>query len=341
MKIAVCVVLALVAVASAQEFAMRDQFIGFKHRFGKVYETPEEENHRFAVFTRNMERAAALQAMDPEAQFGVTKFSDMTPEEFKAKMLNYKPQSAAEAADRFAVPLSGPRDVSSNADGFDWRGKGAITAVKDQGQCGSCWAFSSVEEHESMWYLERTKQLVELSPQQVVSCDKGAGDLGCNGGDTVVSFKYIIANGLQSEASYPYKSGQTGRDGPCTYDKSKVVATMSNFTYATPPCLDSCPHQDEATLQSNLEKVGPVSVCVSADSWQVYSGGILSSNCPKAYSALDHCVQLVGWATSSAGVKYWILRNSWAEDWGIQGYIHVKYGSNLCGLADEATHTHP
>jgi hypothetical protein len=127
-------------------------------------------------------------------------------------------------------------------------------------------AFSAVEEMESMWHLAG-HDLVELSPQQVVSCDKGAGDQGCNGGDTVIAYKYMTKAGLESEASYPYRSGDTGSDGKCTFDSAKVVATMKNFTYATPPCLDSCTHQDENTLQANLEKVGPVSVCVAADSW--------------------------------------------------------------------------
>jgi C1A family cysteine protease len=221
----------------------------------------------------------------------------------------------------------------------DWRSKGVVTGVKDQGQCGLCWAFSAVEEMESMWALAKNITAIKLSPQQVVSCDKGAGDLGCQGGDTVVAYKYMIKAGLESEESYPYKSGDSGSDGKCVFDASKVVATMHNFTYATPPCMDSCSHQDEDTLQANLEKTGPVSICVAADSWQFYSGGILSSNCPKAYSSLDHCVQLVGWATSATNVPYWLIRNSWNTDWGIQGYIHVKKGSNLCGIADEATFT--
>lgn len=282
-----------------------------------------------------MELAAKRQAEDPLAVHGETKFSDLTPEEFKGQYLNYKPTRNAD--DRVATIE--PKGDTANAQGFDWRTKKAITDVKDQGQCGSCWAFSAVEEMESMWFLAG-HTLTELSPQQVVSCDKGAGDLGCDGGDTVVAYKYMTKAGLQTERDYPYTSGDTGRDGQCKYDASKVLAKMSNFTYATPPCLDSCPHQDENTLQSNLESVGPVSVCVSADSWQSYSSGILSANCPKAYSSLDHCVQLVGWGVSASNVKYWMLRNSWATDWGIDGYIHIKFGSNLCGLADEATIIH-
>jgi len=320
------------------DMTLRGQFSAFKLRWRKSYATAEEESMRFLNFVNNMQRAAELQAADTEAEFGVTKFFDMSAAEFKATVLNYKPLDGQAALEKHATSaVSGPR-YSNRANGFDWRTKGAITEVKDQGQCGSCWAFSAVEEMESMWHLAGNT-LVELSPQQVVSCDKGAGDLGCNGGDTVVAYGYMKKNGLQSEADYPYKSGDTGADGKCIYDRTKVVARMQNFTYATPPCLDACPHQDENTLQANLEAVGPVSVCVAADSWQFYSGGILSSNCPKAYSALDHCVQLTGWDMSGS-TKYWQLRNSWASDWGISGYIHIKFGSNLCGLADEATIIH-
>jgi C1A family cysteine protease len=313
------------------------KFDEFKLRFNKRYVPVEEEHVRFEIFRDNMDRAAALQSADPEATFGVTKFSDLTATEFRDQFLNFRPVTGEEAAQRLNWPVS-RTPWSNRNDGFDWRTHGAITDVKDQGQCGSCWAFSAVEEMESMWFLAN-HSLTELSPQQVVSCDKGAGDLGCNGGDTVVAYKYMGKAGLQSETSYPYTSGDTGVDGRCTYDASKVVARMVNWTYSTPPCMDSCTHQDENTLQANLEKIGPVSVCVAADSWQSYSGGILSANCPKSYSALDHCVQLVGWSTSGA-TKYWMLRNSWANDWGIDGYIHIKFGSNLCGLADEATHIH-
>jgi len=311
------------------------QFQQFKAAFGRSYESTSEEDYRMSVFSSNVARMQRLQAADSSAVFGITKFMDLTAQEFKDQYLNYRPAGAF--ADHIAPsPVLPP---STQASGFDWRLKGAVTAVKDQGQCGSCWAFSAVEEMESMWFLAGNT-LTELSPQQVVSCDKGAGDLGCNGGDTVVAYKYMQKSGLQSEASYPYTSGDTGRDGNCKFDASKVVAKMTNWTYSTPACFDSCNKQDENVLQTSLENVGPVSICVAADSWQFYSGGILSSNCPHAYSALNHCTQLVGWNVNTAGVKYWMIRNSWNTDWGVEGYINIKFGSNLCGLADEATHIH-
>jgi len=262
----------------------------------------------------------------------------LTSEEFATQYLGYKPLFGQAAIDRLNHPVMEVSEKTPNNDtDFDWRKLGAITAVKDQGQCGSCWAFSAVEEMESAWFLAGNK-LTELSPQQVVSCDTKGKDLGCQGGDTVTAYDYMKANGLETEADYPYKSGESGSDGKCKFTASKVAAKMTNFTYATPPCFNGCKNQDETTLAANIAKVGPASICVNAgDNWQSYSGGILSKNCGSAYTSLDHCVHLVGYSTNASGVKYWLVRNSWGTDWGNKGYIWIKVGSNLCGIADEAT----
>ncbi len=113
---------------------------------------------------------------------------------------------------------------------------------------------------------------------------------------------------------------------------------MSGYTYATPACTGACTAQNEATLQSNLESKGPVSVCVDAEPWQHYTGGIMtaSSGCLKGYNDLDHCVQLVG-HNSAGATPYWLVRNQWATNWGQAGYIYLQKGINLCGIADEAT----
>jgi len=214
---------------------------------------------------------------------------------------------------------------------FDWRDKGAVTDVKDQGQCGSCWAFSATEEIESMWFLSNGS-LPILSPEQIVDCD--TVDQGCNGGDTVTAYQYVEqAGGLETDSDYPYTEG-----GDCNADSSEFVASISGFNYATPPCTDSCDSQDEDTLQSNLASTGPVSICVDAEIWQTYSGGVIepSDGCDYDYTSLDHCVQLVGYDQDDTGT-YWIVRNSWNTDWGDNGYIYLRRGGNVCGVADEAT----
>lgn len=308
------------------------RFQDFKSRFGRSYQSAEEEHRRYVIFCDNLERANTFNGADT-ATFGVTKFSDLTVAEVTRMYLNYKPRG------RQAGPVVQPSSSPVTLDSFDWRDHGAVTQVRDQGQCGSCWAFSAVEEVESCW-ARKNGTLAELSPQQVVSCDQGKFDMGCDGGDTVMTYvQYISAYGLQTESDYPYTSGTTGQDGPCLYNKSQVAVRVKGFEYATTPCFHDCarPATFEDTLLKNLQKFAPVSICVCVDDkWFSYTGGVLSTNSSYAYPALNHCTQLVGYGTDTGG-KYWIMRNSWGKDWGVDGYMYLRYGLNLCGLTDEAT----
>jgi len=230
-----------------------------------------------------------------------------------------------------------PNVFVGNSTLVDWRTKGAITPVKDQGQCGSCWAFSATEQIESNWFLAKGS-LPVLSPQQITSCDKT--DLGCNGGDTPTAYAYVQkAGGIETEKAYPYTSGTSGATGTCKFAAGSVAATISGFTYAVNPCSDSCTKQDETTFAANVEAKGPASICVNAEAWQLYDSGIISASAcgGKAYTDLDHCVQLVGLNLQNTNSPYWIVRNSWGTSWGEQGYIYVAKGQNACGVADEAT----
>jgi len=182
--------------------------------------------------------------------------------------------------------------------------------------------------------------VLKLPEQQTVSCD--TTDQGCGGGDTITAYAYMQkAGGVESDADYPYTSGG-GDSGTCTFDASKIVAKVTTksppYSYATPPCTDSCTHQDEDTLAANLVNQGPVSICVYAESWMDYAGGVYSdtAGCPSAYTSLDHCVQLVGY-NKQTSPAYWVVRNSWNTGWGVQGYIYLEMGKNICGVADEAT----
>jgi len=334
------VVAALLCVAAALALPRSEEqtfasFMDFTRRFNKQYSSMDEFNQRYANFLSTLDRIEQLNA-DGGNVFGITKFADLTPEEFKATYLGFRPSPHRHGKH---VTVAEPQFEASGS--FDWRdnkGFTVVSAVKDQGQCGSCWAFSAVEEVESMEALARNASVQVYSEQQVVSCDTKDG--GCDGGDTITAYDYLVkAGGVETESSYPYTSGN-GKDGSCNVTTSKFVAKISGYTYATTPCFDSCAKQDEATLLNNMVSTGPVSICVEAEPWQDYNGGILSSNCAKSYNSLDHCVQLVGYndgSGSDANTAYWIIRNSWAADWGEDGYIYVKYGSNLCGVADEAT----
>jgi cathepsin F len=335
----VCAVSAFTVNYENVEYVLKGKqlFQEFKAKYGKVYESPELEEMRFGFFLENLVRAERLNEENGEPAYGVTKFMDLSASEFRRTYLNFRPLTGQAAVDRLSMPVHESTVVGDSPASFDWRTKGAVTPVKDQGQCGSCWAFSATQAMESSWFLAGNT-LPILAPQQIVSCDTKGQDAGCNGGDTVTAYAYLESSGLQSEQSYPYTSGTTGVDGKCKYNSSSVVARMTNFTYATPPCMDTCKKQDEETLANNIVSTGPASICVNAgNNWQVYTGGIIKKNCAGAYTDLDHCVHLVGFNTNKAGVKYWIVKNSWADTWGEKGYINLKFGSNMCGVADEAT----
>jgi len=312
---------------------LRQRFNEWKAQYGKEYSTIEEEETRFSNFVLSVERVARRRAtaQNPEV-FGLTKFADVTVEEFKG-LLNYTPNK--EATLPTYVNKKGLR--AETVTSYDWRDYGAVTPVKDQGYCGSCWAHSAVEAVESAWYLAGNT-LTEFSVEQVNECD--TRDAGCNGGDTITAYAYIEkAGGLATAASYPYTtSTYYGVTGSC---QAFTVAggQISGYTYATPKCTSvKCNSQDEATMASNVATNQPASICVYAESWQDYTSGVLAeSDCKNGYDSLDHCVQAVGFTDINESNGYWIVRNSWGTSWGEAGYIYLAYGTNTCGVADEAT----
>jgi len=341
MRVTVPLLLCFCALVAAYDFSYPKseyevdasfvKFQDFITRFDKSYKSVEEFTARFNIFMANMERVTALNS-DGRNVYGVTKFSDLTPEEFKATYLGFKPTlPLPKAPIRYHVNYRGRNATGS----IDWRTKGAVTPVKDQEQCGSCWAFSATEQIESNWFLAGNS-LVELSPQQIVSCD--TVDYGCEGGWTYNAYNYVkSAGGLDSDASYPYTSGG-GNTGSCDNPlPANPVAKISGFGYAIPPCQGSCTNQDENAMANYMLKNSPLSVCVDAESWQFYSSGILTNNCPSAYTDLDHCVQAIGY-DATGPTPYWLVRNSWNTNWGEDGLIRVAMGSNLCGIGDVATY---
>lgn len=309
--------LGLIAVASAATISgdVMSAFANFQKTYGKSYSDAEFPK-RLEIFTQNLERVNKLNAehilIGGEAVHGVTQFSDLSPEEFKSMYLTYVPRN--ETVHRPLLELDGaPATV------VDWRTRGAVTPVKDQGQCGSCWAFSATEAIESYFFL-KTGKLATLSPQQITSCDRVDG--GCNGGWPYRAYQYVkSAGGMELESDYPYTSG-SGQTGTCKFQSSKVVAGTGLTGYTSI-------QQSEAQLMTALNN-GPASVCVAADAFQSYRGGILRS-CP---GQIDHCVQAVGYDSSA---NYWIVRNSWATTWGEEGYIRIAIGQDLCQIAQDAT----
>lgn len=271
----------------------------FMRDYQKSYATHEEYQRRLEIFTHNLATIERLNQKEKNAAFGVNKFTDMSAAEFKDTILmkNTIPRNKPRPAP--LVPLK-PVDLPTQ---FDWRDKKAVTPVKDQGACGSCWAFSATEAIESQWFLAG-HTLVDLSPQQIVDCDKGRGDEGCNGGDTPTAYEYVIdAGGMETEASYPYQ----GEDDSCAFASSKVIAKISNWTYAVPS-------GDENGMKQALYQHGPLSICVDATSWQFYFGGVLNALCGSSVDDLDHCVMLTGYQDDyttwyDETVAIWKIRN--------------------------------
>jgi C1A family cysteine protease len=307
---------AVVVSGATIDSAVMGAFARFQEEYGKTY-SDVEFTKRLGIFAQNLERINEQNRqhilLGGEAVFGVTQFSDLTPEEFKGMYLTYQPSNSS--LPRVNVELDGaPATV------VDWRTKGAVTDVKDQGQCGSCWAFSATEAIESYSFLNDGK-LVSLSPQQITSCDKTDG--GCNGGNTETAYGYVHkAGGIETSADYPYTSGG-GSTGICKFDASKIAVKITGYKSVA---------RGETNLKSALNN-GPVSVCLAAEAFQSYRSGILRS-CP---GSVDHCVQAVGYDDGNTPA-YWTVRNSWAKSWGEQGYIRIASGSDLCKISDDVTY---
>lgn len=300
----VLIVVALLALAVIA-LPTRDDFNAWAAKHQKLYGTQAESDRRFHIFTANWYRVQRMNA-EGKGQFELNKFADLSHAEFKKTYL------------RPIVPPVGQNVIDftpSNdlPDAWNWVEHGAVVPVKDQGQCGSCWAFSAVANMEGQNFLQGTKKLVAFAESQLVDCDKV--DSGCNGGLMGNAFEYAIQYGMESEEDYPY----VPETSECQYDASKAIYKFSNWSMIA---------SDEKKMQQALYDMGPLSVAVDAENWSYYSGGIYDSSCT---TNLDHGVTLVGWGTEN-GKDYWIIKNSWGKNWGKSGYIWLARGKNKCGV---------
>jgi len=301
------------ALFTPNQDAQKFMWAQYKQEYGHQY-TPSEDATRFGHFVENLRTADTRNLAEAgSAVHGITKFSHMSQEEFASKMLNSKPNP--EGPKNLHGDLKAPSAVAGLV---DWTGK-YTTPVKDQGYCGSCWAFSATEQIESDSMRTLGTSYI-LSPEQITQCD--GTSFGCGGGWTEHAFNYVNrAGGIETEANYPYTSYQ-GVTGTCKATSSKFVVGVSKYTTVS----------GESNMASYVQSTGPLSVCVDANNWNSYKSGIMTV----CGTSVDHCVQAVGVDASSSG--YWKVRNSWGTSWGESGYIRLAYGKNTCAITSDPTY---
>jgi C1A family cysteine protease len=300
-----------------------NQFISFQTRFNKNYYTLQEFESRFNIFSQNLMKIISHN-VDTTQNFtmGINQFTDLTPDEFKYQYISGLNTTAKSygcsifTSDAHGTPAS-----------VDWRTRSAVTSVKDQGQCGSCWTFSATGAVEGAWAIF-TGKLVDLSEQELVDCATGYvyGSHGCSGGQMEGAFKFVVENGQCSDSMYPYVSGTTKTESSCK--KCSSIAHISS-------CSDVKPF-DQVSLKAAVA-LQPVAVAIEADTayFQSYSEGVLTS--ASCGTNLDHGVLIVGYGEENS-IKYWLVKNSWATTWGDDGYIKIARSDNandagICGIA--------
>lgn len=324
----VAFVACVVAVLSAPvlDDELNNHWEMYKSAHSKSYSSPQEETLRRMIWEGHVEYIAKH---NREYDFGMhtytvglNEYADMTNQEFRATMNGYRGMNRTGSGSTFLCPshVQVPAAV-------DWRPEGYVTAVKNQGQCGSCWAFSTTGSLEGQ-HFKATGKLVSLSEQNLVDCSKAEGNNGCKGGLMDDGFQYIVdAGGIDTEDSYPY----TGRDGRCKFSKSNIGATDTGFT--------DIAQGDESALQAAAATVGPIAVAIDAShySFQLYRSGVYNERSCSS-SKLDHGVLVVGYDTDGSK-PYWIVKNSWGGSWGQEGYIWMSRNkNNQCGIASAASY---
>ncbi|XP_056643031.1 procathepsin L-like [Diorhabda sublineata] len=316
MKFIVALIALIVAVNAVTIEEATEKWNVFKTTHSKQYH-PKEEQLRFTIFQENLrkieEHNAKYESGEVSYYFAVTGFADLTSEEFKA-MLNSQMSTKPKMNNTNRFVVDPEADVP---DSIDWREKGAVLPVKNQGNCGACWAFSATGALEGQIAIKNGKQQ-SLSEQQLVDCSTKNG--GCDGGWMDWAFDYVKEHGICSEDSYAY----LGVDSGCKTSCDTVLSTISGYVD-----VDA----NEKSLQEAVGTVGPVSIAVSASiEWQLYGGGVFSLFLCN-FEQVNHGVLAVGYTD-----QYWIIKNSWGTSWGEQGYIRLIKGRNECHVSDIASY---
>ncbi|OWM82796.1 hypothetical protein CDL15_Pgr008677 [Punica granatum] len=310
-------------------------FRRWKEKHGKVYRSAGDAEKRLESFKRNLkyvlEKNARMKAGGPaagkESRVGLNKFADLSNEEFREMYLSKVKKPASKRWGRQSSSLKRQRrrqlqrlgSCDSAPATLDWRNYGIVTAMKDQGSCGSCWAFSSTGAMEGINAL-KTGELISLSEQELVDCD--TTNDGCDGGYMDYAFEWVINNGgIDSGADYPYTSTD-GVDGTCNVTKEENDKVVSIDGYV------DVEETDSALFCAVVQQPVSVGMDGSAMDFQLYTGGIYAGSCSDDPDDIDHAVLIVGYA-SEGDENYWIVKNSWGTDWGMDGYFYLLRNTSL------------
>lgn len=296
-------------------------FARFAHRYGKRYDSAKEIYRRFGVFKESLRTIISHNRKGLSYKLGVNEFADMTWDEFRTHKLG--------AAQNCSATLKGNLKISEAIvpETKDWREAGIVSPVKNQGSCGSCWTFSTTGALEAA-YAQAFGKNISLSEQQLVDCAGAFNNFGCNGGLPSQAFEYIkYTGGLDTEEGYPY----TGKDEVCKFSSKNVgvqVIDSVNITLGA---------EDELKYAVGL--VRPVSIAYEVVSgFKLYETGVYtSSECGRNPTDVNHAVLAVGYGVEN-GIPYWLIKNSWGEDWGDHGYFKMEMGKNMCGIATCASY---
>jgi len=308
-----------VAAHKESEWTFSDlsgKFEEFKKEYNRQYSSEGEELKRFKLFTQNLEKSDKFNKMDAAARYGhMSPFADMSESEFQQRLGFKVTEREIEEHERKAVAMKETNPVSLPSS-FDWRDKGAVTSVKNQGQCGSCWSFATVASIEGAAVLTG-HPLVSLSEQELVDCD--SVDQGCNGGLPSNAYKYLLEQkmGLEKYDDYSY----SGSAGSCKADKGKELVFLSGWQPIP---------QNEDLIAAALMKYGPLAIGLNAMWMQMYTGGISDPWLCNPKS-LDHGVTLVAFGEED-GKPFWSIKNSWGPGWGEKGYYRLVRGKGKCGM---------
>ncbi|XP_071571259.1 procathepsin L [Temnothorax nylanderi] len=331
----VAALLLLAALATGQAISFNKildaEWFIFKTHHKKVYQSPIEEGYRMKIFLDNtrkiVEHNRKYEMKEVPYKLGMNKYGDMLNHEFVSTLNGFN-KSVSARKESVGASFISPANVELPKE-VDWRKHGAVTAIKDQGHCGSCWAFSTTGSLEGQ-HFRNTGVLVSLSEQNLVDCSGKYGNNGCNGGLMDQAFQYVRDNrGLDTEKSYPYEA----EDDKCRYNPRNSGAIDVGFV--------DIPQGDEEKLKAAVATVGPVSVAIDAShqSFQLYREGVYyDPNCSE--ENLDHGVLVVGYGTDAETANdYWLVKNSWGETWGEDGYIKMaRNKNNHCGIATSASY---